>query len=140
MSSPSVTLQSAIREAVFVVRPGRPGWLKRLKSATENMQPHMNAGRMVVYQKLVKELKHDLEEYALRKSWPSSWKDYCEDRIDEFFDFYITIPILKQIDNKDSNTNIKEIIKPQADSTTFIDFAKLCTFTTLAGLVWYYFT
>jgi hypothetical protein len=92
MSQTTPALREAVREAIFVVRPGRSGWMRRLREATDQMQPHMNLGRVKVYQELIKGLKSDLSEYARRKGWPSSWKDYCEDRLSEFFDFYVTIP------------------------------------------------
>jgi hypothetical protein len=108
--------------------------MRRLQEATDQMQPHMNLGRVKVYQELIQGLKSDLGEYARRKGWPSSWKDYCEDRLSEFFDFYVTIPI---------NKPKRPVSESEMDSVTgvfaFKNLSALCYIATCVGFVLYNF-
>ena len=134
MAQATSNLQEAIREAIFLVRPGRTGWMRRLQEATDQMQPHMNLGRVKVYQELIQGLKTDLSEYARRKGWPSSWKDYCEDRLSEFFDFYVTIPIQKA-KNSATETGTDSVTRV----STFQNFLTLCYFTSCVGFIFYNF-
>lgn len=134
MAQTTPTLREAVREATYLVRPGRQGWMRRLQEATDQMQPHMSVGRVRVYQELIQALKNDLGEYAVRKRWPSSWKNYCEDRLSEFFDFYVTIPIQR---------TKCPVAETKTDSVTsvfnFRNFLTLCYISSCVGFLFYNF-
>jgi exonuclease V gamma subunit len=75
-----------IQQVVRKISPGRIGWIKKLEDITEAFEPHKSVGRVIIYHELLVELKKDLRKY----DWRTEWRQVCEDRLDQFFDQYVT--------------------------------------------------
>jgi hypothetical protein len=78
--------QRAVRE----VDPGTIGWIRRLKDLSEAFQPHKTAGRIIVYHEVLVEMKKSLRRYEMTNDASKKWREECEDRLDKFFDQYVT--------------------------------------------------
>jgi hypothetical protein len=106
------------QQAVNIVKPGRIGWIRKLEKISKALEPHKTAGRIIVYHELLVEMKKDLRHYEMLNNTSKKWREECEDRLDKFFDDYVTERAIQEAQSGYCKKFLKNAINALLIATT----------------------